>query len=241
MTVDLEYDFETKQDKSLIEVVPKLLDFFSLHDVKATFFVLGEIAEKYPKVIKKISSEGHEIACHGYNHKRLTDLSDVQVVDELVRSKEIIEKLGVPCKGFRAPYFMFGRKLHGQLFLAGYAYSSSVSSFFPGRYSNLFVKPELFAKDGVVEMPVPNWWVKFFPSGLSYYRLFYPLSKKFKVPYMLYLHPCELLGRTVDNSVNKFVQKVYDKNLDKSWELLEQIVVGKKWVTCSQYLDSWMS
>ena len=102
LTIDLEYDFESKEDKSLKVIVPKLLDYFSENNITATFFVIGEIAEKYPKLVKKIS-KSHEVASHGYDHSYINENSlDYQ----LRKSKLAIEKLGIKCKGFRAPYFM---------------------------------------------------------------------------------------------------------------------------------------
>ena len=74
MTVDLEYDWETRESKNL-SVVPKLLKFFSRHKIRATFFVLGSLAEKNKKLIKKIA-KNHEIASHSYDHVDLSQLNE---------------------------------------------------------------------------------------------------------------------------------------------------------------------
>lgn len=242
MTVDLEYDFETKGVVSLKEVVPRLLNYFEKHNIRATFFVLGEIAEKYPNIIKGISKRGHEIASHGYDHSRLKGMSAEDVEGQLRKSKKVIEKLGVKCEGFRAPYFMYDKGFQKILYDVGYKYDSSMSSFFLGRYCNLGSKPVPQIKDGIVELAVPNWFTKFVPAGFSYYRLLYPFSKVFKVPYMMYLHPCEFLGYFPESDVNKVVKKAYSRNLDKSWLLFEKFMARNKfnWISCNDFLKKWI-
>ncbi|SED86521.1 Peptidoglycan/xylan/chitin deacetylase, PgdA/CDA1 family [Streptomyces misionensis] len=73
---------------------PKLLDILKEKKVHATFFLLGKRhIEKYPQLVKRMSAEGHEVASHTWDHKILTDISDDQVRDELVRPNEAIERL----------------------------------------------------------------------------------------------------------------------------------------------------
>ena len=69
ITVDLEYDWEKKETKN-ISLIPKLLDLFDSYNIKATFFVLGELIEKNEDCIKEIAKK-HEIASHGFSHKNL--------------------------------------------------------------------------------------------------------------------------------------------------------------------------
>ena len=236
VTIDLEYDFETDQTRSVHEVVPRLLDLFDKLDIRATFFVLGEIAEKYPKLIKKIGKK-HDIGSHGYTHTRLDKLSDDELWFQVSKSKKVIEKLGVKCKGFRAPYFITHPKLFYMLEKAGYEYDSSLQcSYFPGRYNNLLLKEKKFEIKGnkcngkkekkLIEYPVPNWTMfKFPPAGFSNYRLFYPISKLFRMPYMIYLHPCEFLDNSQSGVKSFFVKMVYKRNKgDKAWSLFKDLV-----------------
>lgn len=73
---------------------PKLLDILKEKKIHATFFLLGKRhIEKYPQLVKRMSAEGHEVASHTWDHKILTDISDAQVRDELVRPNEAIERL----------------------------------------------------------------------------------------------------------------------------------------------------
>lgn len=242
LTVDLEYDFETSCTKNLDETVPKLLDLFDTYGVTATFFVLGEIAEKYPLLIKKIAKK-HEIASHGYRHVYYDKLTSEEIDAQLLQSKRAIERLGVSCKGFRAPYFIMPKNLHTSLKNNGYKYDSSFSTFFPGRYCNLFTKSKPYWKRSVLELPVPDWIWKFPPAGFSYYRIFYPLSRLFKVPYMIYVHPCEFLDVQPKNRINRLVSWVYNRNQGhKAWKLFTQLICQSKcnFISCDEFVKKYV-
>ncbi|MGA1842220.1 MAG: polysaccharide deacetylase family protein [bacterium] len=81
-----------------------ILYLLSEYKFKATFFVLGCIAEKYPQLIKRIDKEGHEIASHGYAHKRIYEMSKAAFREDTMRSVGILESItGKRILGFRAP------------------------------------------------------------------------------------------------------------------------------------------
>jgi len=82
----------------------KVLEILESYHVKATFFVLGYIAEKEPEIVKTIAKEGHEIATHGHFHQRIFDLTPEEFEEDLRRSKETLEEIiSEPIFGFRAP------------------------------------------------------------------------------------------------------------------------------------------
>ena len=92
--------FESRIKENTERVLGVLRSF----NVKATFFVLGYIAEQEPDLVKYIADEGHEIATHSYSHQRLFELTPVEFEDDLCKSKEIIEDIvKMPVLGFRAP------------------------------------------------------------------------------------------------------------------------------------------
>src|SRR3989338_8241478 len=64
-----------------------LLNTLRAHKTKATFFILGMLAEKYPELVKRISAEGHEIASHGYCHLNLKQISQQQFEEDTIKSK----------------------------------------------------------------------------------------------------------------------------------------------------------
>ena len=82
----------------------KILDVLKMNGVKATFFVLGFIAERYPDLIKEIQSNGHEIASHGYGHRRVYTMSPHAFREDLRKASDIILRItGLRVRGFRAP------------------------------------------------------------------------------------------------------------------------------------------
>ena len=86
--------------------VELILELLSKRSSKATFFVLGWIAERHPKLIKKIFNEGHEIACHGYNHELVYSLSEQRFRQDVLKAKNILEDItGEKVIGYRAPNF----------------------------------------------------------------------------------------------------------------------------------------
>lgn len=92
--------------------IPRILKVLKDHNIKATFFVVGKWAEKYPDAIKLMVADGHEIAMHGYTHIRMGQLDSAQIIDEIVRSKEAIRKLiGSDTLLFRAPYGDYSNKV----------------------------------------------------------------------------------------------------------------------------------
>ena len=95
-------NYENRIEKSTHTLL-ELLDKFG---VKATFFVLGYIAEQHPQLIRKIASQGHEIGSHGFSHRFIYNLSPSQFREELQRSRKILEELSnQKVVSFRAPFF----------------------------------------------------------------------------------------------------------------------------------------
>ena len=75
-------------------------------DIKATFFVLGWVAERLPGLVKEIHARGHEVASHGYGHELCSGKNSRELKDDLIRSKELIEDIiGNQVQGYRAPAF----------------------------------------------------------------------------------------------------------------------------------------
>jgi polysaccharide deacetylase family protein (PEP-CTERM system associated) len=99
--------------------------------VKATFFTLGWVAERYPALIRRVVDAGHEIASHGYGHDRVFNFTPEQFAADLLRSRKLIEDAaGVAVTGYRAPSFSIDQRTpwaHEILAEQGYTYSSSVA------------------------------------------------------------------------------------------------------------------
>lgn len=186
-----------------------VLDMFKNHDVKATFFVLGWVAERYPKLIQRIVAEGHELASHGYGHQRLSQLTKEQIFADIRKSKNILEDISASkIYGYRAPSFSVNRKniwVYDILKKLEFTYSSSIYPIKHDLYGepNWPRKPFL-TEQGILEIPCSTLKLmsKNIPiAGGGYYRLLpYWLNKiainqfiqKEKTPYLFYFHPWEI-------------------------------------------------
>jgi len=113
----------------------KVLALLDEASVKATFFVLGWVAERCPELVKRIAAAGHEVASHGYGHQRLTNQTRMEFREDVRRSKAILEELsGRAVFGYRAPSYSISRQTFwafDELYAAGYRYDSSI---FPIRH-----------------------------------------------------------------------------------------------------------
>jgi len=121
-----------KYEGQVRENTCRILDLLSRHRVKATFFLLGKVADRRPEIVSKILLDGHEIASHGYIHERVGVLGKAGFKEDVRRSKETLEKMsGKPIKGFRAMAFSINAQTSwaiDYLQEQGFLYDSSILS-----------------------------------------------------------------------------------------------------------------
>lgn len=176
-----EYYHSTKPGGEIIKPTNQILKILKKEKVKATFFILGEVAQWYPELIKKIAREGHEIACHGMHHRDLTLYSKNGFIKELVKSREILKKLsGQKILGFRAPNLVVPPWLGEVLIEQKFVYDSSVCpsrnvqgknrdqttvSCNPYRVSKNSMLLE--GKSSLIEIPIPTFPVLKLPGAVS--------------------------------------------------------------------------
>jgi polysaccharide deacetylase family protein (PEP-CTERM system associated) len=107
-----------------------LLDFLRRARMRCTFFVVGEIAERYPEAVRAIAAEGHELACHTHTHTPLGEHTPGSLREDLLRNLEAVRACAKgPVTGFRAPILSMTKKTawaHEVLGGMGFKYSSSV-------------------------------------------------------------------------------------------------------------------
>jgi len=139
MTVDVEDYFQVENFKEVIKYqewdnfelrvennINSLLDLFGNNDVKATFFILGWIAQRKPDLVKKIAAAGHEVASHGFNHELLYSMKREDLANDLLKSKKILEDLtSKPVIGYRAPSFSITEEAISILKELDFKYDSS--------------------------------------------------------------------------------------------------------------------
>lgn len=205
--------FETKvpQTHRVVENTKKIIDLLAKYNVKGTFFILGQVAEEFPNLIKDIADEGHEIGVHGYNHLQFFRMTPTQAREELSRAKNLLEDLtGQSVEGHRAPAFSVNSSTAWALDViaeCGFQYDSSIIPLkgkrygWPGFPQNI-VRIHTSSGNSIIEVPIStvkllNNFVAF--SGGGYLRLFpFQFTKwAFKKtlqrrPSILYVHPYEL-------------------------------------------------
>ena len=220
VTVDVEEWYHLEYIKKYIDkigsirVVPKMNNFINILEkmnIKATFFILGELVNENKDLLKRIANNGHEIACHGLDHDLLYDKSNEEFFGQIIKAKADIEYItNKSVKGYRASCFSMENEKLELLKKAGFTYDSSYIKFEQhGLYKildlNKFEKKEsLVYSDGVLneyEIPTLKLGKYNIPiSGGGYIRLFpFWLMKIFIKKYakkeenfLLYLHPFEL-------------------------------------------------
>jgi polysaccharide deacetylase family protein (PEP-CTERM system associated) len=116
----------------------RLLAIFDEYRVRATFFILGWVAERHPDLVRRVAAQGHEIASHGYAHRLVYDQTPKAFRDDVRRAKALLESTaGVPVLGFRAPsYSITARSLWALdiLIEEGHAYDTSIFPIHHDRY-----------------------------------------------------------------------------------------------------------
>ncbi len=188
----------------------RVLDLFAAHGCKATFFVLGWVAERRPRLVRRIVAEGHELGSHGYEHTRIHQFTPKQFRDDVVRTKRILEDVGgVQVRGYRAPSYSINAKNLWALDVlreAGHIYSSSI---YPIRH-DLYGMPDAprfpfrLKTDGILEIPVTTVRLgnRNYPcGGGGYFRLLPYVAYRWMLrrvnerdgqPGLFYFHPWEI-------------------------------------------------
>lgn len=226
MTIDVEDYFHVAAFKDVIKPedwsqwpsrsdasTRQILDLFDEASIKATFFVLGWVAERNGALVQEIARRGHEVASHGYSHQLIYTQSPDLFREETQRSKAILEDtLGVAINGYRAAsYSITRRSLWAIEILAelGFTWDSSI---FPTRHDNYGIpgSPEqpyqIATPSGSRITEFPLTMAKFGPlklpaAGGGYFRqypywlsrlLFRRASDNGKRPQIFYLHPWEI-------------------------------------------------
>ncbi len=157
MSVMITIDVEGKivPDHYSITGLARSLKLFSELDITGTFFVTGRFAMNNQGAIKSIASDGHEVANHGYSHKSLLGLSNLELEHEIVISQNILQKIVDKPVGFRAPYCSYSTKLLSILEKNGYLYDSSLHpAYIPFKYDNRQYPITPFKKHNILEIPI---------------------------------------------------------------------------------------
>jgi polysaccharide deacetylase family protein (PEP-CTERM system associated) len=190
----------------------RLLALFEASNVRATFFVLGWVAERFPALVRQIAASRHEIASHGYAHRLVYDLFPEEFRQDVRRSKAVLEDVaGVAVRGYRAPSFSITEESLWALDVLveeGYSYDASIFPIHHDRYgipdSPRHVHVRNSRAGQIAEVPASTvrcGGVNFAVAGGGYFRLLpywwtrlgiHQLNQVERRPAVFYIHPWEV-------------------------------------------------
>lgn len=257
LSVDLEEYFQVSNFERVIDrsgwdaqpsrvgdATARLLDLFDATGSRATFFVLGWIAERHPALVREIAGRGHEIACHGYDHALVYDLGPERFRADLRRARAAIqEACGGAVSGYRAPsYSITERSLWALRILAeeGFAYDSSIFPIRHWRYGipgfepapvrlelgdglELAEFPLTVLRVGPLTVPLAGGaYLRFLPGPL--FRWGFDRVARSGRPTVLYLHPWEVDPEQPRQAVGWKVRLNHYHNLGRTESRLRRLL-----------------
>ena len=205
-------DWDTYSPR-VVDNTKRMLDLLSSapQPVKATFFVLGWVAERFPTLVSEIAQQGHEIASHGYGHQLVYTLTEEEFRNDVRTTRKMLQdQSGQPILGYRAPSFSIVKRTpwaHRILVEEGYTYDSSVFPIYHDLHGNPDAPREIHTIETeagtITEFPpaVITRFGKNIPvSGGGYFRFFpYWLTvrwlkevNRLGKPFVFYVHPWEI-------------------------------------------------
>lgn len=271
LTVDVEEYFQVtafnggapvaRWDEFESRVVPateEVLSLLSWYETKATFFVVGWVAERHPALVKAIQNEGHEIACHSYAHREISEQTPEGFREDLRRAKNILEDItGKRIRGYRAPTFSVTDGTLWSLDILieeGFQYDSSI---FPIRHDRYGIPgaerfPSVISRgnengSAIWEFPMSTlrtMGTNLPFSGGGYLRLLPPSVVSWAIeklnrqgqPAIIYVHPWELdpgQPRLRASFVTRFR---HYHNLSQMKRKFDYLLARHKFTTVSQVL-----
>jgi len=242
-------EYETRVEAN----TDRILSLFEQHDVHATFFTLGWVAEKFPQLVRRIVDSGHELASHGWGHIMVTRLTREQFSDDIRKAKQTLEDTtGSAVAGYRAPSYSFTTKnawAHPVLAEQGYRYSSSVA---PIKH-DLYGIPDAprfahSAADGaVIELPITTTcvagrnipcggggWFRLYPYKLSHWAISRVHSKD-REKAIFYFHPWEIDPEQPRiDGLNFKTRFRHYQNLARMEGRVERLLKDFRWATMAE-------
>ena len=223
MTCDVEDYFQVSAFEGLVDRrdwmrldcriprnVDRILGMLDEAGARCTFFVLGWVAENHPQVVRRIAEQGHELASHGMEHRRVWQQEPVEFLEDSRQSRLVLEDTaGVPVIGYRAASWSIDERTpwaHDVLSEAGYQYSSSIYPVSHDHYGmpDALTAPHAKGSSRLLEIPASIATVagrRVPAAGGGFFRLF-PLwmsewlirrsQAATETPYIFYFHPWEI-------------------------------------------------
>lgn len=201
--------FESRVERNTL----RLLELFDQRKAKATFFILGWVAERCPGLVREIALRGHEVGSHGYAHRTIDQCTPEEFREEVRGAKRLLEDLSqAPVIGYRAPSFSITeRTLWALEILAeeGFSYDSSIFPIHHDRYgipgAPRFRYPLRFGERVLHELPLSTislgrrinlpvaggGYLRFLPLWLTRWGI-RRINERERQPAVVYVHPWEI-------------------------------------------------
>ncbi len=233
----------------LDRLLPDLLDMLARSGRSATFFVLGEVAERLPRRVREIAAAGHEVASHGHLHLRASDRTPEEFGRDVGHAKALLEDLvGAPVAGYRAPEWSLrapGNCRLSRVAEAGYLYDSSLATYpFAGHKDNpraasrlawpggaiLEFPPLSFA--GPLRLPAGSWTGRLAPPA---WLLRAALAHRAEGGLPVFVvHPWELTGIETPGRLRGLARFIHETGRERFRPRFAEILAGAPWTSIRQ-------
>ncbi|HFQ80969.1 MAG TPA: DUF3473 domain-containing protein [Desulfobacterales bacterium] len=230
-----------------------ILTLLDKYNVKATFFIVGWIAERFPRLVKDIHAAGHDIGCHSYYHRLIYELTPKEFRQDTKAAKEILEQItGQPILTYRAPsYSITNNSLWALDILEELGFTHD-SSIFPIRHDRYGIPdaPRFKYKipgHNLIEYPISTSMFigrKIPVAGGGYFRLFpywftkmalKKINRRDGESFIFYIHPWEIdPGQPRLNGLSALSKFRHYNNLDQTVSRFEQLLTDFTFVPIGQ-------
>lgn len=248
-----------KQKDRVRQSVNQSLELLNKHKTHATFFIVGEILEKWPEVEEKIREDGHEIAFHGYRHRRLQHIDAATLEEEISAFNSLIKE---KCRGFRAPSFSLDNQTLWAVQVLernSFAYDSSIFSVSTPLYGvpRAPSRPYRLSSGDVAQEDENGELWEFPLLTFGTWRLKLPIAGGFylrqcptrivktairnmnaqNAPAVLYVHTWELDAETPVLELGAYKSYVTYGNIEKTMGKIENLLTNFKFTSVKDYME----
>lgn len=245
-------------ESRVVDTTQRLLDILDYTGVRATFFILGWVAERQPALVREIAGRDHEVACHGYGHRMIQHLTRQEFAADVARAKAALEAAaGRAVIGYRAPTFSVMRETLWSLDVlceAGFRYDSSIFPIVHDRYGIPDAPrfPHRLRTAGgaeIAEFPLSTvtmggrWrlpvagggYFRLAPYGLTRWAI-RRLNEREQQPAMVYLHPWEMDANQPRLPVGWLTRLRHSVNVEKTEQKLRRLLGDFSFAPASEVL-----
>ena len=224
---------------------PRLLARLEHHGARATFFVVGELADEVAGLLDPAGP--HEVGSHGLDHAVLTRLAPDAVQRQLEESRHRLHAAGYAVTGFRAPFFRRPADLDARLWRCGYRYDASHGSVWPSPANRARPRPASPEQERPARLGNATLRDGLLPFNLTWLRLLHPFGRRWIAPragvFSCHLHellPRDGIGESGLPGLPAALRRLHAKAAgDTAWSLVEGLLAdpSRRFVTARERLD----